>query len=352
MIESTKGFFQVTIFLCLLLTSCSPAYRSYVSEYAKELSVADSIPDYADLRFWAAHPLKHDPSDSIPKPLRNEKREQSADVFFLHPTTLTAKNLQGVVWNAPLYDADINAKTDYTSILYQASVFNASAKVYAPRYRQAHLHSFFSPDTSKANAAMELAYADVRAAFIYYLQHHNNNRPIIIASHSQGTLHAGRLLKEFFENKPLQQQLVCAYIVGLTVPKNYFAELTPCTDTSDTQCFVTWRTFREGFLPDYVEKENGNSWVVNPLSWSQSDSAISRKENKGAVLYKFNKPYQYTNGARIVKGALWVNKPKFPFGFLLKTRNYHAGDYNLFYYSIRENVRLRVEHYNRIKLQK
>mgnify|MGYP002335842532 CR=1 FL=1 len=345
MIESTKGFFWSLLFLTVLLGGCSASSRTHTSNYARELTVADSLPNYADLRFWAAHPLKQDPSDSIPKPLRNEKAERSVDVFFIHPTTLTAKNLQGIVWNAPINDERINKKTDRTSILYQASVFNGSAKVYAPRYRQAHLYSFFSSDTAKANVAMEQAYQDVKAAFLYYLQHLNKNRPVIIASHSQGTLHAGRLLKEFFENKPLKEQLVCAYIVGLAGPKKFFTALTPCNDPNDTQCFVTWRTFREGYLPDYVEREKGNSWVVNPLSWSLSDSAISRKENNGAVLLKFNKPYRYTNGARIVNGVLWINKPKFPFGLFLKSKNYHAGDYNLFYYSLRENVSQRISSY-------
>lgn len=345
MIESTKGFFWSLCFISILLGSCSTSYRTHINDYARELPAADSLPNYADLRFWAAHPLKQDPSDSISTPLRNHKNERLADVFFIHPTTFTDRNLRGIVWNASINDADINAKTDYTSILYQASVFNGSTNVYAPRYRQAHIYSFYSTDTANAQAALEQAYGDIKTAFLYYLQHHNQNRPIILASHSQGTLHAGRLLKEFFENKPLKEQLVCAYIVGLTVPKNYFAELTPCTDPTDTQCFVTWRTFREGFLPDYVKKENGNSWCVNPLSWSLSDSAISRKENKGAVLFKFNKPYQYTNGAQIVNGALWINKPKFPFGLFLNSKNYHAGDFNLFYYSVRENVSQRINSY-------
>ena len=59
-------------------------------------------------------------------------------------------------------------------------------------------------DTSKAGKAFDFAYEDIKKSFEYYLQHYNNGRPIIIASHSQGTTHALRLLKEFFENKPLQ----------------------------------------------------------------------------------------------------------------------------------------------------
>jgi hypothetical protein len=45
----------------------------------------------------------------------------------------------------------------------------------------------------------------VKTAFLYYLQHYNNGRPIIIASHSQGATHGKRLLKEFFDGKELQK---------------------------------------------------------------------------------------------------------------------------------------------------
>jgi hypothetical protein len=39
---------------------------------------------------------------------------------------------------------------------------------------------------------------------------------------------------------------------------------------------------------------------------------------------------------------LFVKKPKFPWGFLYFTKNYHIGDINLFYINIRENVRQRI----------
>jgi hypothetical protein len=349
LIESTKGFFIVLLFTQFLLAACRPSFLSQVPEYEKEFSNADSIPDYSQLRFWAAHPFKKDPSDSISKPLLTEQRDSSVDVFFIHPTTLTSKELAGTVWNAHLNDANLNAKADYGSILYQASVFNGSCRVFAPRYRQAHIYSFYSIDQPQSKAALELAYADVKKAFSYYLANHNNNRPIIIASHSQGTYHAGRLLKEFFENTLLSNRLVCAYIIGLAVPENYFPVLQPCQTPTETNCFVTWRTFRAGYIPDYLQEEKGKAWSTNPLSWSLSDSAISRKENKGAVLFKFNKLYEHTNGARNHHGVVWTNRPRFFYGIFMRTKNYHAGDINLFYYSIRKNVRDRIDSYFKTK---
>lgn len=345
MIESTKAFFITALLALLYFVSCRPSYISQIEKYNGEFRIADSVPDYSDIRFWAAHPSKKDPSDSIPKPLRFETRDSSADVFFIHPTTLTSKSLAGKVWNASITNDTLNSKTDYTSILYQASIFNGSCRVYAPRYRQAHIYSFYSLEQTQSQAALELAYADVKKAFLYYLENYHNNRPIIIASHSQGTYHAGRLLKEFFENKPLSDKLVCAYIIGLGVPLNYFTVMEPCRTPNEINCFVTWRTFRNGYLPDYVKKEEGKTWSVNPLSWSLSDSATARKDNKGAVLFKFNKTYKYTNGAKNHNGVVWINRPRFFFGIFLRTKNYHAGDLNLFYYSIRRNVSERIKTY-------
>jgi hypothetical protein len=107
--------------LLLLFSSCSDKYLAYKSLY--QFKSEDKKPDYSNLNYWAAHPLKWDPSDSIPKPLRKEKRDTLVDVFFLHPTMYTMK-LKDSALNADIDDAYLNAKTDYSSILYQASVFN------------------------------------------------------------------------------------------------------------------------------------------------------------------------------------------------------------------------------------
>jgi len=335
---------KISFFLCLCFSffSCSDKYLAYKSHY--QFTSKDKKPDYSDLNFWAAHPLKWDPSDSIPKPLRNEQRDNSVDVFFVHPTMYTKEIINDDL-NADIDDAYLNAKTDYSSILYQASVFNQHARIYAPRFREAHISNYFSKDTPAATRAFDLAYEDVKSAFEFYLKYYNNGRPIIIASHSQGTTHALRLLKEYFENKPLQHQLVAAYLVGMPIPKDIFSSLKMCEDENDTGCICGWRTFRKGFKPPYVEAENGNSYVTNPLTWRTDSVYASRKLNKGSVLYKFNKVYKATTDAQIHDGILWVKRPKFPWSFLYKTKNYHAGDINLYYMNVRKNVENRISRY-------
>ena len=341
--------------LCILITififsSCSDKYLAYTSRY--QFKADGKKPDYSNLHFWAAHPLKWDPSDSIPKPLRKEKRDSLVDVFFLHPTIYTTR-LKDSSLNADINDAYLNAKTDYSSILYQASVFNQHARIYAPRFREAHINAYFTKDTLASLNAFALAYADIKSAFDYYLKNYNNGRPIIIASHSQGTTHAMRLLRDYFENKPLQRQLVAAYLVGMRIPKDFFSSLRMCEDRIQTGCICGWRTFRKGFKPDYVEAENGNSFVTNPIIWKTDNEYAPRKMNAGSVLFKFNKVYKKTTDAQIHENVIWVRKPKFPWSFLYSSKNYHAGDINLFYVNIRENIGQRIFNYindeNRVK---
>jgi hypothetical protein len=338
----SRFLFLTCILSSFLLFSCANKYKPYLSRY--DFHSRDGKPDYTDLQYWAAHPWKWDPSDSVPAPLRGQWRDSSVDVFFLHPTTYTSlKKKKGQ--NAVIDDAYLNAKTDYTTILYQVSAFNQQCRVFAPRYRQAHIQTFFMTDKEKAAEAFSLAYEDLKAAFEYYLQHWNNGRPIIIASHSQGSLLAERLLKEFFEGKPLQQKLVVAYVIGWPVPKEYFTEMKICSDSLQTGCICSWRTFRKNYVPIWLRKEKGNSYVTNPLSWTTDDSFVSRNYNTGSVLKNFNKIHLHTTDAQIGNGLLYTRKPKFPGSFLFVTKNYHVGDINLFYVNLRENISRRIAMY-------
>lgn len=341
MIKNTP--FLAGFILILAVSACSDKYLSLSKKYGPVSP--DGRPNYAEMASWAAHPAKWDPSDSIPKPLRAETRDTQVDVFYIHPTTHTDKETAGQI-NGDLNDAYLNAKTDYSAILYQASVFNASARVFAPRYRQGHIQQFYAIDTMRSRQAFELAYSDIRAAFQYYLEHENNNRPIIIAGHSQGGLMCGLLLKEFFDGKPLQSKLVAAYVIGWPVRADQFTAIPLCTTPTQTGCYCSWRTFKEGYTPPYKAKENGISiGVTNPLSWTNDNLFVSREQNLGSVLYKYNKIYKKTTDARIDGGYLFTKKPQFPGSFLYRTSNYHAGDINLYYLNLRENVRVRINSY-------
>ena len=312
-----------------------------------------AAPDYRQHSAWAAHPAFYDYSDSLPAPLKPRKTDTTVDVFFLHPTSYLSEKaideshlsepVEQFRWNAATGDPEINRVTDEGSILNQASAFNAY-RVFAPRYRQAHIRSFYI-DPAVAKPFFDTAYADIKKAFLHYLENENNGRPFIIASHSQGTLHAARLIKELVEGTTLQKQLVAGYLLGLPVAEPFFTELKPCSTPGETNCFVSWRTFKKGYEPPAVQKETFKAVVVNPLTWNREEGWASRSQNKGALLYKFNKPLPGNVGAAVHGNILWSSKPRFLGNIFFTRKNYHIGDINLFWMNIRENVKERVERF-------
>jgi len=305
-----------------------------------------NAPDYSQEVNWAALPDRKDLADSLPSILMKDiQLNAEVDVFFIHPTTYTNKKGYDN-WNGPVDDPKLNDRTDESTILYQASIFNGVGKVYAPRYRQAHIYSYFTKrDTVAASQAFELAYADVRRAFQYYLEHYNEGRPILLATHSQGTTHGIRLVKEFFDGQPLQKQLVAAYLVGIPVFRNDFQQISPCQIQEETGCFCSWRTFKRFHEPrKYVPLGSGIA-VTNPLSWTTGTELIPKSENRGAVLSNFERVFPNLANAQINNGILWADKPKFPWSFLITRRNYHIGDFNFYYMNVRENAQLRVKNY-------
>lgn len=91
-------------------------------------------------------------------------------------------------------------------------------------------------------------------AFEYYINHYNKGRPFIIASHSQGSTHSMRLIKEYIENTKLAKQLVVAYVVGMPVPASYL-NTPPCLSPGQTGCICSWRTYLDKYEPDHVASE-------------------------------------------------------------------------------------------------
>lgn len=324
------------------MVGCSNKINAYTGVDA--FKSESGIPDYSKLEFWAAHPAKWDPSDTVPAPLKSATIEKVADVFFLHPTTLTGIRENGIT-NARIDDAAINYKTDYSAILYQASAFNERARIFAPRYRQAHIGMYGEPDSVSKYAAFNMAYDDVKKAFQYYMANENKGRPIIIASHSQGTTHATRLIKEFFDEQPLSKQLVCAYLIGMGVKKNEYTLIPVCKDGSKTGCFVSWRTFRFDYNDGWATRTDTSIAVVNPISWKTTTELVDKSLQQGAVLYNMNKVYTQTQSAQVEGSALWVSHPKFPGSFLYRRKNFHAGDINLFYVDVRKDVSRRIDAY-------
>lgn len=301
-------------------------------------------PDYSSLHDWAAHPWKKDFADSVASFITPRIVDSVVDVFFIHPTSYT-ENLYRAAWNASLDDETLNHKTDFGSIFNQASVFNQHARIFAPRYRQAHLKAFFFRENENCAPALDTAYSDVKRAFLFYMQHFNQGRPIIIASHSQGTLHAVKLLQEYFDGKALQKQLICAYLVGWPVKTDDFNYIPAGDSATQLGCYVTWRSYQYGYTDNFAQLVPGKIACINPISWRNDTIFTSASEHIGGTHKNLSEVYSGIVQARVNKelGILWVYAPKETIHKYGRIKNYHVGDYNLFYLDIRENAQKRIK---------
>lgn len=324
---------------------------------------APPAPDYARPDAWVAWPGRPSDADVVPPGLAEPSLPEAAraDVFFIHPTTY----LFGSAPNARYDEPGITSTQLRRGVLrFQASAFNSCCRIYAPRYRQASIHAFMQAGDAQAQTAFDLAYSDVRRAFDYYLQHENHGRPFIIASHSQGSLHAMRLLQERVARTALQQRLVAAYVIGYDIPQEIEQRGIPvCRTATQTGCLIDWNTLKAGASDDarqnqrliwldghYQHLPSHDLVCVNPLNWQVGGDAAASL-NLGALpgtsAPQLLAPVPALTGARCEAGLLRVDIPlskRRGFADLLTLfGSYHVYDYNLFYVNIRRNARERVQ---------
>mgnify|MGYP001307264354 CR=1 FL=1 len=326
--------------LCISILGCKTKYATKDFIYS-EIPLA---PDYSKLDSWAAHPEKND--SIIDSFYTKDKKNIRADVFYIYPTLLTDKENNS--WNSDINDSKQNQQVKNIAIQFQASAWANAGKIYSPLYRQVHYRSFYEPYTSNGGKkAGEVAYDDIRKAFIFYLQNLNNGRPIIIAGHSQGAYHCKLLLKEFFDGKDLQNRLIAAYLPGTRVDINEFKTIHPMKDPSDIKGYLSWNTFRKNRKPKQGKHPahfswNKNQFVTNPIRWNTSREATI-EEHKGLFFYDKN-IYPKSVSIEIYDGLLWSSVPRGIKGnIILKLiRNYHFGDINIFWKDISENAKNRV----------
>lgn len=381
--ESMTRVFKISVLMVLLIAAAVAGVSAFGDWGAIEFKAKlffnrpelpfrpDSeahLPDYVDARFWAALPNREDLADIRPEGIENEfvLDDAPVDVFFIHPTGF----LRGSSWTSTLDEDSATEENTHWMMANQASVYNGCCNVYAPRYRQASLHAFFS-DTSVRSAVLDFAYQDIERAFQHFINHLNDGRPFVIASHSQGTFHAVRLIQDVIDNSPLAERMVVAFILGAGVSASAFDDLQDigiCENAEDLNCVVHWDTFNESVIDSKFPKRVNNI-CVNPLSWERDGGFVSRDHHRGAVLPsgEFNRsltgsdvamgvhfdemaePLVNLIGAQCKDGVLFISDQ---LGSELDNYtsrvikgSYHLLDYPVFYMDIRENLKFRVGRY-------
>ena len=187
------------------------------------------------------------------------------DVFFVHPTMY----FRGDHWNAHLDNDQVNRDTEDAPMRAQASAFqhwraDVRSKVSAsPHWSPSH------GKTAQVWAALELAYEDVRSAFVHYLEHWNHGRDIILAGHSQGSWHLRWLLQEFFDGKPLQEQLITAYGPGFDWYASDFDHIPFCEAPEQSGCVCSWMSYGSGYFPPWLANKPSQPMCVHPITWDR-----------------------------------------------------------------------------------
>ncbi|MEH6421988.1 DUF3089 domain-containing protein [Pseudomonas sp. CGJS7] len=319
-------------------------------------------PDYNDPAAWAALPSKRDDSDATPIGMRNRQHDAPVDVFFIHPTTYASRKH----WNQPLDDEQATRGTEFT-LRAQASAFNASARVYAPRYRQMSLNGYLPADDADRDKALDLAYADVRAAFEVYLKQWSKGRPFIIAAHSQGSGHGLRLVSELLSERAadpsLRKRLVAAYLIGAAIPDDALRLTIPgvplCAAPAQTGCAVFYNSFEAGedrprrfervrawYPGGYRTVDRPRLLCVNPVTWRADETLSPLSAHLGAVHAERDRPLPEPLAGRVSArcedGLLSVTLPDGEWRRWWFGGDQHVNDYQLFYMDIRANAAQRV----------
>lgn len=321
-----------------------------------------SEPDYSKAESWIARPdIKDNPSQWRPlEDARVDPIAIYASLFYVHPTTYLERDR----WNAPLTAGDQADPKARLFVQSQASAFDQDAEIWAPRYRQAAYGAFLLK-SEDAQRALDLAYSDVAAAFDEFLERAPKESLIILAGHSQGSLHLLRLLRD--RKGALRGRLVAAYIVGWPVGVTADLPATgslPCTTPVQTGCVLSWQSFKDPANTRLVTK----AWVgttgltgapraredmlcTNPLTGTMKGSAPPAA-NQGTLVPDGD----LTNatlgpgrvGARCEGGFLLIDGDIPNLGpYVLPGNNYHVYDYALFWGSIRADAERRLAAWQR-----
>ena len=302
---------------CLLLYGCGTENRD------------EQLPAYENTYYWISSPVKP---------------EKPVDVFYVYPTIFGGTGEMSM----NLSDELLRAKASKVAG-EQGGVYTESCNLFAPYYRQMALDVLAMSDDT-LNKYIAIGYADVKKAFIYYLENLNDGRPFILAGHSQGTMILIELMKELFGKPELMQKLVAAYLIGYSVTPDDLGRcpwMKIAENANDIGVIITYNTQSQDAVGSPVLLPGAQ--CVNPLNWTISQDVASREMNLGAVFFSDAGAVDsivphFTDAWVDGQGALvaGIPDPDLYSGGTFPRGVFHKYDYNFFYNNLKQNVENRV----------
>lgn len=219
------------------------------------------------------------------------------DCFYVYPT----------VSADPTTNSDMSQDpAEKNVVLQQFARFGSKCRTFAPMYRQLTLRGLQVALAKNADPlslfSKGVQYDDVRDAWQHYLKNDNQGRGVVLIGHSQGAFILQALIANEIEGKPVQKQLVGAYILGATylTPKGkdvggQFKRIPLCKKPGQIGCVVNFSAFRSTIPPP-----------ANTLFGHSADAAMTGNCTNPATLGDGSAPlrsYLSTAGRMIAIGG-------------------------------------------------
>ena len=217
--------------------------------------------DYADEKNWLCRPgRKGDACDvdltttivaadgTLTRETWEANPKAPIDCFYVYPTVSTDLG----------NNSDMTADPAETNVIHQQFArFGSKCRTFAPMYRQitlVGLRQRLAGGTVTFDNGLH--YNDVRDAWRSYLQRDNQGRGFVLVGHSQGAYILSELLKQEIDGKPIQKQLVGAYLLGATFPVakgkdagGVLQNIPLCRKPGQIGCVVNFSAFRSTVPP-------------------------------------------------------------------------------------------------------
>lgn len=314
-----------------------------------ETSDAIVATDYSQSEHWL----------NVPTEITKE-----VDVFYLYPSAWAKVNADDPI----ICEIDNPVMLQQSKLAFdrQATAFETSANIFAPFYRQDDAGSTLAMDFEEQQDIVKgVPLTDATAAFEYYIEHYNNGRPFILASHSQGSNVMIYILQDYMKEHPdVYKRMVAAYVLGYSITDDYLAdnpELKFASGSGDTGVIISYNT-----QAPTIEGSDGvvlpTARVINPISWTTAETVAPASDNLGSLQLNSDgsvvknadgSPVKVMNFADAqvdnTKNVLicsTVNVDQYaPGGGTFGRGVFHSYDFPFYYFNLRANAEERVANY-------
>lgn len=334
------------VICCLVVAGCTTAKKDGAQIETSEAIVPT---DYSQSAHWL----------NVPAEISKE-----VDVFYLYPSAWAKVNADDPI----ICEIDNPVMLQQSKLAYdrQATAFETSANIFAPYYRQDDAGSTLAMDVEEQQDIVKgVPLTDATAAFEYYIEHYNNGRPFILASHSQGSNVMIYILQDYMKEHPdVYKRMVAAYVLGYSITDDYLAEnpdLKFASGSGDTGVIVSYNT-----QAPTIEGSDGvvlpTAHVINPISWTTEETVAPASDNLGSLqlnadgsvvknadgtpLKVMNFADAKVDNTKNVLICSTVSVDQYaPGGGTFGRGVFHSFDFPFYYFNIRANAEERVANY-------